>query len=113
MSMTRSLTCAGAFFLLFALPAAAQTHGKHGSKHADTTATAQSPAAPKPVPPLVDINTASRQELVALHIGGRYADRIIKGRPYHGKNELTTKGILPAGAYNRIKDRITAKQPEQ
>jgi competence protein ComEA len=61
--------------------------------------------------PLIDINSATKDELDALPgIGSARADAIIKGRPYKGKDELLRKKVIPSNAYNGIKDRIIAHQ---
>ena len=73
-------------------------------------ATATAPAHAKAEAQL-DINTASREDLVKLKgIGDARADAIIKGRPYKAKNELVDKKIVPENVYNDIKDKIIAKQ---
>jgi DNA uptake protein ComE-like DNA-binding protein len=61
--------------------------------------------------PLVDINSASKEELSKLpKIGDARSEAIIKGRPYSGKDDLLKKKILPKDAYNAVKDLIIAKQ---
>jgi DNA uptake protein ComE-like DNA-binding protein len=60
---------------------------------------------------LIDINSASKQQLEALHgVGPVRADAIIKGRPYKGKDELLQKKIVPENVYNGVKDKIIARQ---
>lgn len=60
---------------------------------------------------LVDINTASPAELKAIPgIGDAYSAAIIKNRPYANKAQLVSKKVLPQGVYNKVKDKIIAKQ---
>lgn len=60
---------------------------------------------------LLDLNTATLEELNALPgIGDKYAAKIIGGRPYKMKTELLTKRILPSKTYRGISKRIIAKQ---
>lgn len=79
--------------------------------------TAKPPAAPAPAPAaptteLIDINTADKATLMTLDgIGEARSDAIIKGRPYRAKNELADKSIIPEAVYDKIKDRIIARQP--
>ena len=69
------------------------------------------PAKAAPAAALLDINSASIDELKALQgIGDKRAADIIKGRPYKGKDELVQKKIIPENVYEGIKDKVIAKQ---
>ena len=60
---------------------------------------------------LLDINSAKAEELKALPgIGDAYSEKIIKGRPYKRKDELVQKNVIPQATYDKVKDKIVAKQ---
>ena len=61
------------------------------------------------VPDLLDINTATLEQLKALPgFGYTYARRVIAGRPYVTKTQLLTRGVLPLNAYNKVAPLIIA-----
>ena len=83
---------------------------------ADPKATAKAVPAPekkveKAAEP-IDLNTATKEQLMTLTgVGEVTAQQIIKNRPYAKKDQLKSKKILTDQGYDKIKDRIIAKQP--
>ena len=89
---------------LFALDA---TQAKKDAAAATKPAAATPAKAAEPM----DINTATAKQLATLDgIGDARSAAIVKGRPYAGKDDLVNKKIIPQDVYDKIKDKIIAKQ---
>ena len=98
-------------FKLATFAATALTLGLLAASPSMAQSTKSDKMAPMAKSDLLDINSASADELDALPgIGKAYSAAIIKGRPYKGKDDLVNKNIVPQKTYDGIKDKIIAKQ---
>ena len=96
--MTRTLSLLVVALLALTAPSLAQTR--------------PAPAAPPPASSLIELNRASRDDLMTLDgIGEVRADAIIRARPFKAKTELVERRLIPESLYEKIADKVTARPP--
>jgi competence protein ComEA len=93
---------------------AANTKAQQTSSSAKTaqTPTQSGKSATKaPATKLIDINSATVEQLKTLPgINDGLAQKIVEGRPYRVKTDLVRKNTIPQAAYNKIAGLVIARQ---
>ena len=65
---------------------------------------------PAPAASLIDLNSASRDDLMTLDgIGEVRAEAIIRARPFRAKTELVERRLIPEALYDKIADKVMAR----
>jgi competence protein ComEA len=93
--------------LLLSSPTFAQNKGQAAAEKPAATQAAKPNASKE----LVDLNSATKEQLSQLPgIGDAYSQKIIANRPYRAKTDLVNRKIIPEATYKKIAPMVIAKQ---
>jgi DNA uptake protein ComE-like DNA-binding protein len=85
-----------------------EASGPAESSSAPAASSSSSAKPPSKSSNLLDINTASEDQLTALGLDSDTASKIIAGRPYKMKSQLKSRKLVTEDQYNQITGKIIA-----